>query len=114
FHSGGLFVSNPLINAGTAKLTLTAVSANKFLVLDGGHSLGTYNVGRKIYIAGSNGNDDITIDLNGQDYTGDLLVNSGNGTDMVSVTGNQTGTGTGSIGGNVSLLHGPGNAAVNL
>jgi hypothetical protein len=73
--------------------------------------LGQYTVGGTIFITGSNAKDNITVNLNGNSYTGNLFVSSGNGNDSISVVGSGAGS---SIGGNVTLLHGTGNASVNL
>jgi hypothetical protein len=108
---GSLFVSNPLITSGADSITLTATGNNQFKVQDGTVSLGTYTVGGNIYIFGSNAKDTITVNLAGHTFTGNVLVNSGNANDTVTVTG----TGGGNvIAGNVTFLHGNGNASINL
>ena len=109
--SGELIISNPLVVDGKAALTVTATANNTFQVVNDGASLGTYNVAGNIYIFGSTGMDSITFDLAGNNYTGNLLISPGNGSDSVNLL--STG-GAGDIAGNVTLIHGSGNESVSL
>jgi hypothetical protein len=112
--SGTLLISNPTIMGSATALTLTqdAVVQNKFTVKDGPANNGTYSGVGNIDITGTNANDLVTINLKNNRYTGNLLVNSGGGSDSVAIIGG--GAAGNAIGGNVTLVHGAGNESVNV
>jgi hypothetical protein len=108
FVSGSLFI-RPSTGEAALKLTVTQPAANTFTVKDGASSLGTYAGVANINITGANGADSITVNLNGNAYTGSLLVNSGNGNDTIDLQGNG-----GSLGGSITLQTGLGNDSVSM
>jgi hypothetical protein len=114
FVSGTLLISNPSLTGTSTSLTVVQdpTTANKFTVKDGAMPNGTYSGVGNINITGSNFRDLVTVDLNGKTYTGNLLVNTGNGDDTIAVTGGAA-AGAG-IAGNVTLLPGLGNDSVSL
>ena len=113
YTEGYLLISRPTVRDGLASITVNQVAPNQFQVLDGSATMGTYSAAGTIYIRGGNANDSITFNVNGLDYTGNLIVNDGNGTDFVSVLGG-TGSSTGTVAGNVSILTGFGRDDVSL
>ncbi len=112
FISGSLFVSNPLITGGSASLTLKQTAANTFQVLDGSANVGTYSGLSNLYVTGSNAKDTITVNLNGNAYTGNLFVSSGNGNDTVALA--NSGAAAGTVAGNVNVLTGLGDDSVGI
>jgi hypothetical protein len=108
--SGSLFVSNPLITAGSSSLTLTQKAANSWQVVDGSATLGTYSGVGNLFIFGGNAKTTETVNLNTFTYGGNLFVNNGNGNDTVALS---NGAG-GNLLGNVTVLNGFGNDSVGI
>lgn len=108
FIDGNLFVSNPTIAGGVTALTLTGRGTNTFQVNDFFASDGTYSGVTNVFMFGSNAADLLTFNLNGNTYSGNLFIASGNGNDTVNVTAVLGGT----IAGNVTVLTGHGNSLV--
>ena len=113
YTGGYLLISKPTIRAGAASLTVNQIAPNQVQVLDGSANMGTYTIGGTIFIKGSNANDSITFNANGLAYTGNLFIIDGNGTDVDNVLGS-TGSSTGTIAGNVTILSGFGRNYVSL
>src|SRR5689334_18869983 len=86
FISGGLYIS-PSTGEPALNLTVTQTAPNTFSVKDGASSLGTYAGVGSLNITGANGADTITVNLNGNTFTGSLLASTGNGNDSVTVQG---------------------------
>jgi hypothetical protein len=109
-----LLISSPAVTAGATSVTITqsATALNTFTVTDGGKSNGTYAGVAAILYTGTNAADGVTLDLNGQRYTGSFLANTGTGNDTVTVL---SGAGAGgAILGPVTVLTGAGDDVVNL
>src|SRR5262249_36977721 len=71
-------------------------------------SLGTYAAVGSLNITGGNGADTVTVNLNGNTFTGSLLAITGNGNDSVTVQG------AGGILGNTTINTGAGNDTAGL
>src|SRR5947209_11475965 len=91
FFNANLITSNPFIVNGQAKVQITATGTNSVTVNDAGLVTLSYGTVNNIYFLGSNAKDKFTYDANGNVFTGDLFVSSGNGNDSVLVT-NTSGT----------------------
>ncbi|MFO0844796.1 MAG: hypothetical protein U0797_20760 [Gemmataceae bacterium] len=104
--AGNLFISNQ-----TGPLTVTATATpGKFDVNDNGKLVTVSGVGSLIALTGTNRADTINFKLAGNKFGGDLVLNTGNGNDVVSISGG----GAGVIGGNITALTGNGIDVVNL
>ena len=107
--SGSLYISNPVNAGGATNVELRAVANNQFEVYDNGAKIATVNVGGTIYYTGSNLPDTLTVNLQGNNFTGNLTATMGNGNDAVDVFA----TG-GALLGNVNVQTGYGDDTVNL
>jgi hypothetical protein len=107
YVAGNLIITNLTGNV-TATLTQTAANTFKVAVTGLGSTPSFSGVSNIIY-NGSNGTDNVTVDLAGRTYTGSLFINSGNGNDSVILGG----AGGGILGG-VNVLTGPGHDLVAL
>jgi hypothetical protein len=104
--AGHAFISNP----STSTLTLTATGTNTFNLMDGTLNV-NFNVGGTLFIKGSNKADTISIDMAGNTFTGNLLIDSGNGNDVLDVFSSVDG---GEIRGLVTSLSGRGGDTLGL
>jgi hypothetical protein len=112
--AGQLLISNATVTAGASAVSITqsATTPNTFTVQDAGKPAGTYSGVAAILYTGTNAADAVTLDLNGQAYTGRFLANTGTGNDTVTLL---SGAGTGgAILGPVTALTGAGDDVVNL
>jgi hypothetical protein len=104
----GLYISNAVAVAGTTNVEVRAVANNKFEVYDNGNKIGTFNVGGTINYTGTNLADTLTVNLQGNTFTGNLFASMGNGNDTVDVTGG------GALLGGANVQTGFGNDTTNL
>ncbi len=102
---GNLFISDVV-----GPLTVTATANNTFKVDDAGKIVSGLKAGSGVFITGANKGQTITFDLQGNNFSGNLFINARNGNDIVEITG----TGTATIGGNVTVLTGLGNDTINM
>jgi CheY-like chemotaxis protein len=109
FSKGGLFISNPTINAGSTSLTISQVATNRFTVTDGASFNGTFSGVNHIDYTGTNFKDEVNFDLNRFKCGGSALFKTGNGDDRLDVR-----AAGGSLGGNLTALTGLGNDTVDL
>ncbi len=108
FYGGNLNVTNIVSNQLTVMQDGT--TANKFSVQDGAGSKFTFQGVSNITI-NDVGPHNVTVDTNGNNYTGNLIVNVQNGSDTVGIVNS---TGTGAILGNVTLTTKFGSDTVSL
>jgi hypothetical protein len=106
---GNLFITNPILNNGTANVTVQATGTNTFKITNG--SSVTVMAAENIIYSGSAVKTNLTLDLNGQTYSGNVIISTGNGNDSVTIGDT---TGGGQISGNVTLLTGNGADSVDL
>jgi hypothetical protein len=107
--SGSLYISNPSTTGGSTNITLQAVANNKFDVFDNGTKVATVSVGGNIFYTGTNLNDTLTVNLQGNTFTGNLQATMSNGDDTVDIF--STG---GALLGTTNVQTGLGNDTVNL
>jgi hypothetical protein len=99
--AGLLLISNP-----QGALTVTVTSSPGVVNVQDSSGAGTFTgVGTLISITGTNGNDSIAF-RGGSGFNGNLLINTQNGNDAVSVTG--------PVGGYVTILTGVGSDSTSL
>jgi hypothetical protein len=91
-------------------LTLDQTAANTWQVIDGSSSQGTYSGVGDIIVIGSNAKSSESINLGGFSYTGNLFLNTGNGTDTVWVNG----AAGSAILGNTNILAGNGHDSIQV
>jgi len=102
-------VAGDLLISGQTKSTLTvaATGVGQITVTDGTLSPVTYsNVGSLIEITGTNLSDTIIFSGVAADFAGNLLITSGNGNDIVDLSG--------TVPGSVTVITGLGNDSLNL
>ena len=98
-----LYISNQVATT----LTLTATAPNTFTVQDGAQTVANVRVGGTVNITGRTLNDNILVQMNGNTFTGNFLINSGNGNDTIDFR-------NGESRGNLTLLTGYGDDSVAL
>jgi len=108
FSSGVLTITNSSLTPASGAVTITQTASNTF-TLTGGAS-GTFKGVTLINYSGSNGVDNVTLNLGAFTYGGAAIFNTNGGNDIVTVNG---GAGT-AMQGNLTALTGLGNDTVNL
>ncbi len=105
FYNGTLAITGQTHNM---TIVQSNVTANTFTITDGGSR--TFSGVSNIIATTPNGNDTVTVDLNGNTYTGALTIKTGNGNSTVNLGAAAGGT----ILGNVAILGSPGNQTLNV
>jgi hypothetical protein len=107
--AGDLLISN---QSGPLIVTVSTTVAGQVAVHDNGGTITYSGVGSLIDITGTNLGDSITFSGNPTNYAGNLLINSGNGADSITLNG---GVSDPTItNGNVTVLTGLGNDSLSL
>src|SRR6185436_6783971 len=81
----GLYISNAVAVAGTTNVEVRAVANNKFEVYDNAVKIGTFSMAGTINYTGTNLADTLTINMQGNSFTGNLLATMSNGNDTVDI-----------------------------
>src|SRR5262249_11545649 len=103
-----LYISNAAPVAGATNVEVRAVANNKFDVFDNGNKIGTFSIAGTINYTGTNLNDTLTINMQGNTFNGNLLATMSNGNDTVDIING------GAILGGVNVQTGLGNDTTNF
>lgn len=82
---------NLTISRQAGPLTVTATTPGEFTIADGSNVVNVSGVNGRISITGTNGADQITLNLSDQTLSGMVAINSGNGNDNVTLNAAATG-----------------------
>ncbi len=107
---GNLFISNPTLVGGTSNVAITQIAPHSFQVVDASKSVTVTGITNIVY-TGSNGADNVSLDLNGLVYGGSFVANMLKGDDGVSILSSSDG---GVLLGNVTILTGAGNDSIAI
>ncbi len=83
--SGSLFISN--LAGGTGLVVEATATPGQIKVTDNGKLVTVSGVGRLISITGTNASDNVTVNLAGNIFGGNVRANLGNGNDSFTITG---------------------------